>query len=75
MDWKARTRFFITIVILLIGAYDVVVIAFGGTDASISRVLLHDAYIAPAIPFALGFVMGHLFWPQPPPTNGGNKSV
>ena len=64
--WQ-RTRTFITGTVLLVAAYDMLVIFFGDGSASISRVLLHDATITPIIPFSLGLVVGHLFWPQPPP--------
>jgi hypothetical protein len=35
------------------------------SSATISRVVLAWAQQHPALPFALGFLMGHLLWPQP----------
>ena len=64
---KRLTGLFITAVVLIIGVYDVVAILGFGTDATISRVLLGTSVTTPAIPFAIGFLMGHLFWPQPKP--------
>lgn len=58
------TRYVIVGVVLMIGVYDMSVIALIGAHASISRTFLGDMTAAPTIPFALGFVMGHLSWPQ-----------
>ena len=59
--WKQTTRFVVTAGILLIAAYDLVAFYFGGNAATISQ------YV-PTLPseviFALGFVFGHLLWPQ-----------
>lgn len=55
---------FITIILLLIAGYDVFALFIGGTDATISRILLHDSAMVPAIPFGIGFLFGHVLWPQ-----------
>ena len=62
------TRAFVVVAVLLIGLYDLVALAAWGVDATISRVLVGGGSVVPAIPFCIGFVMGHLFWPQPKPT-------
>ncbi len=60
------TRTFVIAIILLVGVYDVVAITIWGTNATISRVVgVEASFDAPTIPFAFGFLMGHLFWPQP----------
>ena len=68
---KRITGLFITAIVLIIGVYDVVAMFGFGVDATISRVLLGGAYVTPAIPFTIGFLMGHLFWPQPTPKKTG----
>lgn len=42
--------------------YDVVIIAIGGTAASISDVVTTAAFEHPALPFAVGFLAGHWFF-------------
>ena len=54
-----------TIVILI--AYDVWVFIEPSPADTISEVLLRAASGNPIIPFALGVVFGHLFWPQRQP--------
>jgi hypothetical protein len=49
--------------------WDIYAIIAGGVDGTISRVVLKASFDNPVIPFAMGFVSGHLFWPQPPPEN------
>jgi hypothetical protein len=45
--------------------YDFWVFATYGVDQTISRVTLYKARLHPIIPFALGLLFGHIFWPQP----------
>ena len=66
---KRLTGLFITAILLLIAGYDVVAMLGFGTDATISRVVLGSSTMAPTIPFGIGFLMGHLFWPQPKPAD------
>lgn len=60
------TKAFVVVTILLIGVYDAVALFAWGTDATISRVIgVEASFASPLIPFAFGFLMGHLFWHQP----------
>lgn len=61
------TRIAVVVVVLLVGVYDLIALTAWGVEATVSRVLLGGGAVVPAIPFAIGFVMGHLFWPQPRP--------
>ena len=55
---------------LLVGAaavligWDVWAVINPATDDTISEILFATAMQHPVIPFALGVVFGHLFWPQ-----------
>lgn len=67
--WKGRTMFvigFIIIAILAVLVYDAVAIHFGGTEASISSIIINASYKMPfmvfCISFPLGVLCGHLFW-------------
>lgn len=59
------TQVFFVIAILLIAVYDAIALFTWGVDATISRVVVEASFDAPTIPFGVGCVMGHLFWPQP----------
>lgn len=52
----------LTVAVLL--AYDVLAIRGSGPEASISYVLRDWSRREPAIPFALGFALGHILWPR-----------
>lgn len=62
MNWKKYTIIFIVATFVAIGAYDIVALSQGGTEASISHTLIVWSYKFPVLTFAFGFVMGHLFW-------------
>lgn len=62
MSWKKWTALFIAIVLLAIAGYDVIAISGGGTEASISHMMITWSYKYPAFTFMVGFAMGHLFW-------------
>lgn len=62
MKWQKATMIFIGIIILAIAAWDIFVLVDGGTESSISYVLMTWAYKYPVFTFMMGFVMGHLFW-------------
>jgi len=65
MDWKTATKWLMIGVIIIIAVYDIAALAIGGRDATISHVIgIEGSFDSPLIPFAVGFVMGHLFWPQ-----------
>ena len=60
------TQIFFLVTLLLIAVYDVIALFAWGVDATISRVVgVEASFDAPTIPFGVGIVMGHLFWPQP----------
>lgn len=62
MNWNKATVIFVFVVIVAIGVYDVLAIQGGGTEASISHLLITWSYKYPAFTFLMGFTMGHLFW-------------
>lgn len=62
INWKKYTAIFIVSVIVAIALYDVIAIQGGGTEASISHMLITWSYQYPAMTFLMGFTMGHLFW-------------
>jgi len=60
------TQVFFLVTLLLIAVYDAIALFTWGVDATISRVVgVQGSFDAPTIPFGVGVVMGHLFWPQP----------
>lgn len=60
-----RTTFgFIITVILMAVAFDIIAILLWGTEGSLSRVMLDFSKRWPIVPFALGVVAGHIFWPN-----------
>ena len=59
------TKVVIGMVIATILIWDLYVIIEGGTGTTISNRLIVWAYEYPAFSFAMGFVMGHLFWRMP----------
>lgn len=65
MDGKRKLTIGILVAtaLFLIG-YDIVVAVNKEEGDTISEVTLDKAIRYPIIPFALGVVMGHLFWPQ-----------
>lgn len=51
---------------------DIIAVIRGGVEATFSRFVLGVVQRHPAIPFASGFVCGHLLWPQRvPPVDSG----
>ena len=62
MKVRKMTMIFVMIVIVAIVIYDVYALVTGGTEASISYLLMTWGYNYPVFSFAMGFVMGHLFW-------------
>lgn len=63
---KIITFFIIPAIIVAILVYDVCAIMAGGTEASISSLIITSAYQMPFMVFCIGFFMGlvsgHLFW-------------
>ena len=64
MTWQARTK--LVLVAILAGgtAYDLAAYSNGGSEATISRIILNLSMEWPAIPFVFGMLCGHLFWSQ-----------
>lgn len=68
------TRVLFVVAILLTAVYDAVALFTWGVDATISRVIgVEASFDAPTITFAVGVVMGHLFWPQPRAARGDSE--
>ena len=59
---KALTGKILAILVLVLIVYDVIAIQKGGTEASISSVIISFAYKMPIFTFLFGVVCGHLFW-------------
>ena len=64
MAWRRATRAVIALVVVSAIVYDVIAYAHGGVDATISRITLAWAHRWPLVPFSVGVLCGHLFWPQ-----------
>lgn len=64
MSWQPITRRILVGTIFLLSAYDIAAYLYGGPGSTISEVILDAARQHPALPFAAGFLCGHLFWPQ-----------
>lgn len=67
--WKTRTKIVMAIIVLLIVAvlvYDAVAIHYGGTESSISSIIIVASYSNPLVVFCItapvSFLFGHLFW-------------
>ena len=74
MSKQKKTSYIVTIgwmlgSIVLIGGYDIYAFVSGGTDATISNVIIEWSYAYPIFTFSLGFLFGllagHLFWQLP----------
>lgn len=59
---KKITSLVIVFTIAALVIYDVFAIVKGGTEASISSVIISFSYKMPMASFLAGFVCGHLFW-------------
>lgn len=69
MDFKKTTKLvtlLIVALIIIVLIYDAVAIHFGGTEASISSLIITSSYQMPFMVFCIGFFLGilcgHLFW-------------
>lgn len=69
MDFKKLTMkvtLAIVIAVVVILAYDAVAVMNGGTEASISSLIITLSYKQPLVPalvgWFIGLLMGHLFW-------------
>ena len=63
----------LAVLLLALLVYDVVAIHIGGTEASISSVIITFAYKMPVFTFLAGVVCGHLFWRMR--TNNDTKKI
>lgn len=59
---KKITMMVLIAVFALLVLYDVYAMSQGGTEASISSVIITYAYKMPMFVFTIGFICGHLFW-------------
>jgi hypothetical protein len=67
MSTATVTKFIVGAGVLAWVAWDIFVAANETPGDTISEVMLAAARRSPVIPFAVGFVMGHLFFPQGTP--------
>lgn len=58
------TRFILLVVVIALIVFDIFVAADSTTGNTISEVTLSIARKHPVLPFCIGIVCGHLFWPQ-----------
>jgi hypothetical protein len=63
-DWKLLTAFVLAGTVVVLVVYDVLAEVYGGDRTTISRVVYNFARAEPVAAFALGVLVGHLFWPQ-----------
>jgi hypothetical protein len=70
---KSLTQKILGVLILALLVYDVIAIQKGGTEASISSVLISFSYKMPIFTFLAGIVCGHLFWRMR--TNNDTKNI
>jgi hypothetical protein len=70
VNWRKVTLIGIGVFTLGIILFDVVMLMIGGDSATVSAVVYNGAREYPVISFALGFLMGHLAWPQTERTRG-----
>jgi len=59
---KKATSIIIVVLLVAVMIYDFVAIQVGGTEASVSSILINFAYKMPIFTFSTGVVCGHLFW-------------
>lgn len=67
MSWRDSRKITIGILVVitvLLIAWDIVVAANARSGDTISEVTLGFAMRHPVLPFAIGVICGHLFWPQ-----------
>lgn len=57
-------RIILLIIVLVVITWDVIVTYGGKPEASLSQVILEKSTRDPIIPFLIGVIIGHLFWPN-----------
>ncbi len=63
MTPRQTTQVVLLLAFLVLGAYDLFAYLAWGREQTLSVVLFESSVEWPVIPFALGFLAGHLFWP------------
>lgn len=63
VPWQAVTVWVLVALAVLVVVADTILVQHG-QGASLSGTLLELAQKYPILPFALGVLIGHLFWPQ-----------
>lgn len=63
---KKITIIILVVVFISLCIYDFVAIYYGGTESSISSIIINFSYKMPMFTFCVGFVSGHLFWRMRP---------
>lgn len=56
------TAIFLAVVLILVGLYDALIGISGIPDATVSKVVQDISSRHPILPFAVGVLIGHLFW-------------
>lgn len=59
---KSLTGKILAVLLLALLVYDVIAIQVGGTESSVSSVIITFAYNMPIFTFLSGVICGHLFW-------------
>lgn len=67
------TKIILITAVVALSLYDIVALINGGSEATISRITLSYSKEYPVIPFAVGVVCGHLFWPNKGAYDGHGK--
>jgi hypothetical protein len=62
MNIKSLTKILLGITVVTLIGYDVFAVIKGGTEATISNVIIQWSYQFPAMTFGAGFLCGHLFF-------------
>lgn len=62
--WRTLWKVLVAAVAALIIVIDIVAFVGWGGDATLSGLALDTALVHPTLPLVVGFVLGHLFWPQ-----------
>lgn len=56
------TKIFTLVIFVIIAVYDVYAMIVGGTENSISHLIITASYKYPILPFLMGLLAGHLWW-------------
>ena len=64
IDFAEISKVVFILLLVTVTLYDLTAVYFGGLPATISFFVVNLSREYPIIAFALGMLMGHLFWPQ-----------